>query len=141
MTPESLQKLKAMIRLQEGYRQFPYVDTKGHLTIGYGRNLDANGISKPEADYCLDNDLNFHIIECATNIPVFNDLDDIRQMVLADMSFNMGHKNLLKFEQMLAALKERNYGVAADEMVNSSWYGQVGRRAEVLVAMMRTGQL
>ena len=41
------------IKLEEGYRQFPYRCTAGKLTIGYGFNLDDVGISKEEANLIL----------------------------------------------------------------------------------------
>ncbi len=40
-----------LIKRHEGLSLKPYMDSRGFLTIGYGRNLDANGISKSEAEY------------------------------------------------------------------------------------------
>jgi len=41
---------------------------------------------------------------------------------------------------MIAALKEDNYDKAADEMLDSLWAEQVGKRAKRLALMMRTGE-
>jgi len=41
---------------------------------------------------------------------------------------------------MIAALARGDYKAAADEMVDSAWYRQVGTRARRLVEMMRTGE-
>lgn len=57
MTPESRQKLKNMLVQDESYRQFPYTDTTGHLTVGIGRNISQRGISTTEASQLLDNDI------------------------------------------------------------------------------------
>ena len=38
------------IKKHEGYKQYPYYCTGGKLTIGYGRNLDENGINEEEAE-------------------------------------------------------------------------------------------
>ena len=41
--------LMSMLKRHEGFRAFPYLDTVGKLTIGYGRNLSDVGISIEEA--------------------------------------------------------------------------------------------
>jgi lysozyme len=66
-------------------------------------------------------------------------IDEVRQRVLANMCFNMGITRLLKFRNMLGAIQLKNWDRAADEMVNSPWYTQVGARAVRLVQAMRTG--
>jgi len=60
--------------------------------------------------------------------------------VLIDMCFNLGMAGLLGFQKMIEALERGYYERAADEMVNSRWYGQVGERGRRLEAMMRTGE-
>lgn len=141
MTPESQQKLLALIKVGESYKRFPYLDTTGNLTVGYGRNLHTVGVSEPEAIDMAKNDLRFHAAECAKNLSFFLDLDDIRQMVLIIMSYNLGHKNFLNFEKMIEAIHHKDYNRAAEEMIDSVWYEQIGHRADVLVHMMRTGEL
>ena len=59
------------------------------------------------------------------------------QRVLVNMAFNLGRNRLSKFKNMLKAVNEGDYQKAADEMVDSKWYRQVGRRSEELVEMMR----
>ncbi|QGZ66342.1 hypothetical protein FAZ98_31610 [Paraburkholderia acidisoli] len=66
-------------------------------------------------------------------------LDEVRQRVIANMCFNMGIDKLLGFAHMLAALKLHNFAVAAAEMKNSKWFGQVGDRAVRLCSAMSTG--
>lgn len=46
-----------LLQEHEGFRQFPYLDSLGIQTIGYGRNLESRGISEPEASYLLSNDI------------------------------------------------------------------------------------
>jgi len=62
--------------------------------------------------------------------------DDI-QRVLTNMAFNLGRNRLSKFRRMRKAINARNYAEAADEMVDSKWYHQVGRRSKELVGIMR----
>lgn len=66
-------------------------------------------------------------------------LGPTRQDVLINMAYNLGIAGFLKFEKMLQAVKERDYQKAADEMVDSIWSGQVGKRADQLAYFMRHG--
>ena len=49
--------LRAELSRDEGRQKFPYVDRVGKTTIGIGRDLDDKGLSDPEIDFCLDNDI------------------------------------------------------------------------------------
>lgn len=141
LPPDMRLKLKSRLLDEEGYRQFPYIDTTGHTTIGIGRNLSSAGISMNEALYLLDDD----IMQCEKDLwasfPWYANLDDARKIVLIDMCFNMGIINLLKFINMINALKNKNYSLAAREMLNSKWATQVHARAKKLAIIMETGNL
>lgn len=122
----------------EGRRSKPYRDTEGVLSIGVGRNLER-GLSDDEIDYLLANDMRTAEQDAAM-LGYWSRLDDARQLVVADLVFNLGLTKWLRFENANAALSAGDYEKAADEMVDSKWYGQVGRRAVKLVKAMRTGQ-
>ena len=59
------------------------------------------------------------------------------QRVVVNMAFNLGRNRLGKFKNFLKAVNEGNYAKAADEMIDSRWYSQVGRRSKELVEIMR----
>lgn len=59
------------------------------------------------------------------------------QRVLVNMAFNLGRNRLSKFKNMLRYVNEGNYLMAANEMINSKWYNQVGRRSKELVDIMK----
>ena len=132
------ERWKEYIRRYEGLRLKPYVCPTGHLTIGYGHNLD-NGIALEIAEELLQADLSYAQMEVGKNFPWAHELDEVRQFVLIDMCFNMGLSKLLTFKKFLVALEKKNYQVAAKEMLNSHWAGQVGRRAAQLAEMMKKG--
>lgn len=141
MTPEARTKLKGLLLKHESYRQFPYVDTTGHLTIACGRNLTDRGISTTEAYFLLDEDILYFTSRLSGSLDFFNDIDEARQIVLIDMCFNLGINGLLGFKRMLAALKSGNYSLAAKEMLSSKWAKQVGHRAIELAAIMESGEM
>ena len=132
--------LTEMLLEHEGLRLKPYTDTTGHLTIGVGRNLTDVGISRSEALLMLQNDIEESIITME-QFTWFLKLDEIRKLVILDMLFNMGLSRLLGFHRMIRAIELRQYGKAADEMLDSTWAQQVKGRAIQLAQMMRTGDL
>lgn len=125
-------------RRYEGLSVVPYQCPTGHLTIGYGHNLE-NGISKEAAEFILKQDMQSAEQALAKQWNRWNQLGEVRQFVLTDMCFNMGISKLRTFKKMWAAIKRGDYQTAAAEMINSRWASQVGYRATELAKMMKTG--
>jgi lysozyme len=117
----------------------PYTDTVEKLTIGYGRNLDDNGISQAEADFMFDNDFNRCERELA-GCSWYRDQPEGVQDALMNMCFNLGLPRLKGFKRMIAALQAKNYTVAAQEALDSKWATQVGQRAKDVAVMLREGK-
>lgn len=128
------------LRLHEGERLRPYRCTAGKLTIGVGRNLEDRGISREESAYLLANDIANEERELLRALPWVAKLDEVRQRVLLDMSFNLGLVGLLNFKNTLATIQAGDYQRAAAMMLDSKWARQVGQRAERLSRMMATGK-
>lgn len=128
---------KERIKQHEGFRGKPYRCTAGKLTIGYGRNIEDNGITEAEASFLLDNDLKRCESECRQIFYWFDNLDDTRRSVIVEMDFNLGLKKFLGFKKMLAACEKKDYELAAREMLDSLWARQVGQRAETLADLMK----
>ena len=138
--------LREHIQRHEGCVLKPYPCPAGALTIGYGHNLDAKGITRPVAEIMLDEDLRdaYHEalhLESPDGAPVFQRLDPVRQEVLVHMVFNLGFAGVLGFTRMLTALAEGDYERASAEMYDSRWAKQVYGRANSLAQQMRTGRL
>lgn len=132
-------ELKERIIRHEGLRLKPYRCTAGKLTIGVGRNIEDNGISKEEADFMLMNDIAQCYKELQTNFPWSKDLSPRRQGVLVEMIFNLGIARFSKFKNMLSACQFGDFEKAASEALNSSWHTQVGKRAETLANILKEG--
>lgn len=134
--------LKKMLKLDEGERLKPYLDTAEppRLTIGVGRNLDDVGISSQESDILLDNDITRLLVNPDIH-RILSDHDEVRQAVILNMAFNLGVVGLLDFRNMLEAFANKDYVLAALEMLDSRWEEQVGHRATRLAYMMKTGTI
>jgi lysozyme len=111
----------------------------GHPTIGIGRALDVNGISREEAIYLCGNDVDKVEAGIASALPWVSYLDPTRQRVLCNMAFNVGVAGLLQFHDTLRLLQEGRFELASRAMADSKWAKQVGQRGVRLVAGMRGG--
>jgi lysozyme len=135
-----IEQLIAILRRHEGFRERPYKDTKGKLTIGYGRNLSDNGVSLHEAEIMLRHDVEIALNDARDIFPDFEEYNDPRQVVLVSMLFNLGRPRFMGFVNLIAAVQRRDWSRAAMEMVRSRWFEQVGIRARELAEMMETGK-
>lgn len=135
----NLERAKHYTKRFEGLRLFPYKCPAGKITIGYGHNIEDNGITEDIAVRLLDADLIAAEREVRQRFTHFYKLNEARQFVLVDMCFNMGAAKLFTFKKMFAALAKDEYPTAAKEMLDSKWARQVGNRAKVLSEIMISG--
>ena len=136
-----MSKLSDQLRIHEGVRSHAYKCSANMITVGVGRNIDENGglgLSDDEIDYLLENDIKRCKQELIT-LPWFSQIDSVRQDALINMCFNLGMTRLLGFKNALTAMSVGDYDTAADEFMDSRWAKQVGRRAEEVCTMIRTG--
>lgn len=143
--------LTTLLTKDEGVRLTVYDDATGqaikpgshvigHPTIGIGRALDTHGLTQREAAELLHNDMWAVSGEIYKRLPWVEQLDEVRQVVLASMAFQMGVDGLLGFHDTLQAVQAKAYTRAAQEMLSSHWAQQTPARAKRLAEMMRTGE-
>lgn len=143
-------KLTDLLVKEEGFRAFVYDDATGrsikpghtvmgHPTVGIGRCLDTNGITKEEAIYLLNNDIEV-VRRKLMEHDFYRGLDCSRQMVLESMAFQMGVLGLLKFRTMIACINRKDWKGAALSMLGSQWANQTPGRVHRLAWVMETGQ-
>jgi lysozyme len=137
----TLQSFRWLLIKDEGMKLRPYQDTEGKLTIGAGRNLEDVGISESEALLMLENDIMRVSMEVDRAFSWFEGLNGPRKIVVMSMAFNMGINGLKKFTNMIRSIEQKNYSVAAQEMLKSKWSKQVKKRANALALIMETGEL
>lgn len=141
MTPETRQKLRSLLLQNESYKQYPYSDTTGHLTIGIGRNLSDRGISQAEAFALLDDDVLYFSSKLSQLCEYFDGLDDNRKIAVIDMCFNVGVNSFLSFHDFHDAMARHDYVAASNAMLDSRWAAQVGQRAVTDAYIIKTGEL
>jgi lysozyme len=137
------QKLRNLLSLHEGRIPHAYQDSLGYWTIGVGHLIDkrkGGKLPEPIIDALLDHDIRTHSEPLYKALPWLTSLDEVRQIVLIDMSFNLGVVGLLKWKNTLAMIERGDYAAAARAMRGSLWAKQVKSRAVRLSRMMETGE-
>ena len=128
--------LTNLIAKHEGKRLEMYQDTVGVPTIGYGHNL-LTPISERAAMVILEDDVDVALSELDENMEWWRDLPNKAQIVVASMVFNLGFPRFSRFKKMIAALEDRDFDEAANQMQDSKWFFQVKSRGIELCQIMR----
>ncbi len=139
-----LERLKKQLKDDEGVRLVVYKDTRGFLTVGVGHRVTpadmlrvGQKISQARADRLFAFDLDRTIVDCARELEGWVGFPGDIQEILINLAFNLGIVGLLKFERTLSYLRSKAYHDAADALVASRWYRQVGNRSKRIVARLR----
>ena len=127
------------LKRDEGLRLKPYTDSVGKLTIGYGHNLDDNGITEAEADRMLANDAACADLDVSKALPWVQQLDHVRRGVMVELAFNMGIDGLLEFRNTLAAIQRSDWETASNGLLTSLAAHQEPARVARWAAKLRTG--
>ncbi len=130
------ENLISTLKRHEGYRQLVYKCPAGKLTIGYGLNLEDNGVTIEEAEYLMINNLIRKEDELKKSILYFDNLPDNAKDVLLNMAYQLGVPQLLRFRRMWAAISNNDWQTASTEMLDSRWAKQTPRRANELASIM-----
>lgn len=156
--PPLVREMIKFVEPFEGRHDKTYLDSKGIPTVGIGFNLqrpDArermtavganydrilagqDRLTAEQIDSLLAHDMENFIEDARGIVDNFDSLPKIAQMVIADMTFNMGPNRFGGFKKAIAAFEINDYATAADEMQDSAWYTDVGDRSVHHVSAIR----
>jgi lysozyme len=152
-------KLEASVRSHEGYRAFPYKDTRGLYTVGVGRCLETNpftgaewrqllengwgafSVSVDGADWLLRQQLAVIEGELAHDYADFwPALGNARQNGLIEMAYQLGPAKEEAFHNMIAAIRKADWHAAYAQAMDSQWARQTPARAKEIATMIETGE-
>ncbi len=131
------------LRRDEGEIFTAYQDSLGYWTIGIGVLIDkrrGGGITREESEYLFINRLRARMADLDALLPWWRTLDEPRQGVLLNMSYQMGVLGLMGFVNTLKMIRAGAYMDAADAMLKSKWASQTPERARRLSEQMREGE-
>lgn len=137
MRQMDLTQVRKRLIEHEGIKLKPYHCTAGKLTIGVGRNLDDRGISQATATQMLEEDIEIVLDELKRALPFWENLKWNYKEALVDLAFNMGVPRLMMFRNMLSAIEADDPAKAAEELLDSRYASQVGKRASNIAALLR----
>ena len=124
----NLDLLKKELTRYEGYSSKVYLDTLGLPTVGIGHMDKSMKVGTVYTSQQIDDFFKQDIMNAVKITDSLKlDLDEVRYRVLCNLCFNLGNK-ILQFKQFLAACKAQDWAKAVQELENSLWYKQVGRR-------------
>lgn len=136
--------LERMLMEQEGTgpmqhgRFFPYHDSVGKLTIGYGHCLDTKGLPPDLALMLLKIDIADAIDDARRVCSIYDQLSRPRQLCLISMAYNLGRDGLNQWPRFIGALHREAWDEAADELLDSkAAREQAPLRYKKLANMMR----
>lgn len=140
--------LRDLLTLHEDRVPYAYQDSLGFWTIGVGHLIDKRkGGSLPPhiIDALLTWDIAEHQNALRALNPWISKLDEVRQTVMDDMTFNLGtepfdHDGFEDWPMFLKQVETGQYAAAAANMRSTLWHTQVGKRAERLAKMMEQGK-
>jgi lysozyme len=122
------------LKRHEGFRPTPYQCTEGVWTIGYG----FTNLTPEEAETIL----NIRVERLHQRLSTYQwycKLNTARKGVILNMAFQLGINGLMKFRNMIRAIKKEMWNEAGIEMKHSKWYRQTPDRAQELIDKMVRG--
>lgn len=132
-------RLKDELTQDEGKVLHVYRDSLGWLTCGIGHSVTRRDglwlgerISEQRCGHLYTQDAARAVSDCRLLLPDYDALPEEAQLVLANMSFNLGNK-LAGFVRFLAAIEHRDWRTAAAEGRDSLWHRQLPLRSERLM--------
>ena len=145
----NIEKLYEQLKIDEGVVYKIYLDHLGYPTFGIGHLVLESDpehgqpvgtpVSEERVLECFHRDIQVALDECGLlyGETAFGNFPEEVKQILVNMMFNMGRPRLSKFKNFNNALIHADWKSAAEEMVDSAWYRQVGNRAVRLVERMR----
>lgn len=144
MTEDLIEQIKLDLTKHEGCKTDVYLCSEGYATAGIGHMLFGEEempvgteVSMEQVLEWFKSDFDEAVADCCALFLNFASLPAQVQRVLVNMAFNIGRNRLGKFKKMITAVNEGNWVKAANEMVDSRWYNQVGNRSIELENWMR----
>ena len=93
-------------------------------------------LNDAQIDQLFDADVDRAIADASRIVSNFKTISENKQKVVVDMVFNLGAAGFSGFHNTIKAIENENWQTAAQEMRNSRWYDQVGKRAVADVEVM-----
>jgi lysozyme len=125
-----------------GIHSKTYATSQNIIQIGVNRDLVNQGISREEALYLLNNDIQ----SCIYDLKIwvypfqFDKFPEHIQDAIISMRFMLGTVEYSNFKDMIVYLRDFNYKKAAKEIGNSKWALQYPERSKEIINLFLKGE-
>lgn len=146
-----MSQIAKMLRVDEGFRSKPYLDSLGYPTIGIGQRIGPKGallnnyqfsISQNVADVWMQEIALEYLAKLQSDSrikPALLKCNDARRDALLNMAYQMGVSGLAGFRNTLALIANGDFEGGAKGMLDSLWARQTPQRAKRVSEVMRLG--
>ena len=143
-----IDQLRKELELDEGCKHETYLCSQNVVTGGIGHMITewddekyaevGVEISDEQVKAWFDKDIETVLSDCELLYDDFDHLPEEAQLIIANMMFNLGYPRLKKFVKMKAAIDQRAWNEAANQVIDSNYYRQLPNRAGRLVKRLRS---
>ncbi len=116
-----MKELLESIKANEGFRSKPYYCTNQVLTIGYGFSVEYLELDQEMCDQILEKKVKKLVDQVNKKWDWVEHLPKKAQHVLYEMVYQLGLNSVSKFKLTLGHLKNHEFLLASEEMLDSKW--------------------
>ena len=142
-----IEQLRKELEADEGIKHEVYLDHLGLKSCAIGHLCQAgepeyemevgDPVSEERVEELFAKDIAGTLDDCQKLIPDFDMLPDSVRLIAGNMCFNLGRQRFGAFKKMLAAIEDRDWQRAADEILDSKYARQLPARSNRLISRMR----
>lgn len=139
-----------MITLEEGIKDTVYICPAGARTVGIGHNLNADPaihilhkqlkkgdkITKEQIQQLYDYDINKITKAIQKQIPYFTKLLEKYQYILINMTFQLGTNGIMKWPNLLTAMRTKDDNLIVNNLLSSKLYKQTPNRVNRMIKLI-----
>jgi len=138
-----IDKLREDLENDEGNKKSIYLCSEGHPTFGIGHLVTKNDpeygkevgtkVSHERVHNVFESDIATTIKDCGQIFEDWDKLPEEIRLVTANMCFQLGMPNLLKFKKTIDACNRGSWHEMGEQMRDSRWNKQTPNRSERLI--------
>ncbi|UJQ44022.1 lysozyme [Klebsiella phage vB_KpnS-Carvaje] len=146
-----MSKLIEILNFEEGYKEKPYIDSRGYPTVAGGILIGPKGASLSNYTFTVPREVGDvwkqSIIRQKTSeiknypdiLSALKQCNDARTDIIMSMAYQMGVAGLAGFKNTLKMISTGDFKGAANGMMNSAWAKQTPNRAKRHAQVMSDG--
>lgn len=146
-----MSKLIPILNFEEGYKEKPYIDTRGYPTVAGGILIGPKGAALSNYTFTVPREVGDvwkqSIVKQKTSeisnypdiVNALKQCNDARTDIIMSMAYQMGVASLAGFKNTLKLISTGDFKGAANGMLNSAWAKQTPNRAKRHAQVMIDG--